>query len=465
MKQIKQPRIDLSIDELPKQYFNILSDFNKVPSEFAPPLHPATLQPVGPDDLAPLFAKELIKQEVSTEKYIPIPEPVRDIYARYRPTPLYRAVRLEEKLKTTARIYYKYEGVSPAGSHKPNTAIAQAYYNSKEGVSKLFTETGAGQWGTALAYAASFFDIDVEVFMVRVSYNQKPYRRSMMNVYGAKVHASPSNETQAGRKILAENPDHTGSLGIAISEAIEKTVTSQGTAKYSLGSVLNHVLLHQTVIGLETQKQLEKIDEKPDILIGCLGGGSNFGGFSFPFVSQKLNKKSNAEIIAVESEAAPKLTHGEVRYDFGDTGEMTPLLKMHTIGHNFVPAPIHAGGLRYHGCAPTVSHLLSNNVIKAEAYGQLEVFEAATLFSKAEGIIPAPESAHAICSAIKKARAYPRNGQLNKSEGPVIVFNLSGHGLLDLAGYDDYLANNMQNFSIDTPYIEKNLETLPQIHT
>ena len=457
-----QTRFDLSIDELPKQYFNILSDFNKVPGEFAPPLHPVTLQPVGPEDLAPLFPKELIKQEVSTDKFITIPEPVREIYARYRPSPLYRAIRLEEKLKTSAKIYYKYEGVSPAGSHKPNTAIAQAYYNSQEGVTKLFTETGAGQWGTALAYAGTFFDIDVEVFMVRVSYNQKPYRRSMMEVYGAKVHPSPSKETSVGNKLLGQNPNHPGSLGIAISEAIEKTVMSAGTAKYSLGSVLNHVLLHQTVIGLETQKQLQNIDVKPDILIGCLGGGSYFGGFSFPFVSENLNKRLNAEIIAVESTAAPKLTQGKVAYDFGDTGEMTPLIKMHTIGHKFIPAEIHAGGLRYHGAAPTVSHLLNHNIIKAEAYDQLEVFEAAALFSKAEGIIPAPESAHAVCSAIKKARQYPRNG--HASDGPNIVFNLSGHGLLDLAGYDNYLANYLENYSLDLKNIEKNLEALPKIH-
>ena len=456
---MRQTRFDLSIDEIPKQYYNVLSDFNKVPG-FAPPLHPATHEPVGPDDLAPLFAKELIKQEVSTDKYIPIPDEVREIYGRYRPSPLFRAYRLEEKLKTSAKIYYKYEGVSPAGSHKPNTAIAQAYYNAKEGVQKLYTETGAGQWGTALAYAGTFFDIDVEVFMVRVSYDQKPYRRSMIEVYGAKVHPSPSLETVVGRKILDENPDHTGSLGIAISEAIEKTATSDGKAKYSLGSVLNHVLLHQTVIGQEVQTQLDKLDVSPDIIIGCLGGGSNFGGFSFPFVGDKLNNKINPEIIAVESTAAPKLTHGKVAYDFGDTGEMTPLIKMHTIGHTFVPAPIYAGGLRYHGCAPTVSHLLDNKVISAEAYNQLEVFQAAELFSKCEGIIPAPESAHAICSTITHARKYP----LSKTQdGPTIVFNLSGHGLLDLSGYDSYLHNKLEEFQVNESEIQKNLSSLPLI--
>lgn len=456
---MKQTRFDLTIDEMPKQYYNILSDFDKVPG-FAPPLHPATLKPVGPDDLAPLFPKELIRQEVSQEKFIKIPDEVREIYARFRPTPLFRAHRLEEKLKTSAKIYYKYEGVSPAGSHKPNTAIAQAYYNAQEGVEKLYTETGAGQWGTALAYAGTFFDLDVNVYMVRISYDQKPYRRSMMEVYGAKVFASPSNTTTVGKKILAENPNNTGSLGIAISEAVEKTATSQGTAKYSLGSVLNHVLLHQTVIGQETKTQLDNLDVKPDIIIGCLGGGSNFGGFSFPFVGEKLNKKTPLEVIAVESTAAPKLTNGKVTYDFGDTGEMTPLIKMHTIGHTFIPDPIHAGGLRYHGCAPTVSHLLNNNIIKAEAYSQIPVFAAAELFAKAEGIIPAPESAHAICSAINKARQHPLS---NGSEGPTIVFNLSGHGLLDLSGYDQYLRKELQDYPINYAEIQRNLANLPSV--
>ncbi len=457
---MKQTRFDLSIDELPKQYYNILSDFDKVPG-FLPPLHPATHLPVGPDDLAPLFAKELIRQEVSTERFIQIPEEVREIYGRFRPSPLFRAYRLEEKLKTSAKIYYKYEGISPPGSHKPNTAIAQAYYNAKEGVQKLFTETGAGQWGTALAYAGTFFDIDVEVFMVRVSYDQKPYRRSMMEVYGATVHPSPSLETTVGKKILDENPDHSGSLGIAISEAIEKTIASQGSAKYSLGSVLNHVLLHQTVIGQETKTQLNKLDVQPDFIIGCFGGGSNFGGFAFPFVGDKLNNKNDVEVIAVESTAAPKLTNGKVAYDFGDTGEMTPLINMHTIGHTFVPAPIYAGGLRYHGSAPTVSHLLQNNIIKAEAYGQLDVFKSAELFSKTEGIIPAPESAHAVCSVINKARQYSNQG--SDSEGPTIVFNLSGHGLLDLSGYSEYLHNNLQDFPINQAEIERNLVSLPTI--
>ncbi|MFW9929959.1 MAG: TrpB-like pyridoxal phosphate-dependent enzyme [Candidatus Thorarchaeota archaeon] len=459
---MKPIRIDLTIDDLPRQYYNILADFDKIPSEFSPPLHPGTKQPVGPDDLAPLFPKELIRQEVSTERFIDIPEDVRDIYARYRPSPLFRARRLEEKLKTSAQIYYKYEGVSPPGSHKPNTAIAQAYYNAKEGTETLYTETGAGQWGTALAYAGQFFDINVEVFMVRISYDQKPYRRSMMQVYGAKVHPSPSNETNVGKQILSQNPDHTGSLGIAISEAIEKTVSSGGNSKYSLGSVLNHVLLHQTVIGLETKSQLSQIDVKPDILIGCLGGGSNFGGFAFPFIADKLNKKSFPEVIAVESSAAPKLTHGTVAYDFGDTAELTPLIKMYTIGHKYVPAPIHAGGLRYHGAAPTVSHLLNNNIIKAEVYGQLEVFESATLFSKYEGIIPAPESAHAICSVIKKARQFPIDNGTH--EGPIIVFNLSGHGLLDLIGYSDYMKHNLEDYPINQTEIDRNIALIPKIN-
>lgn len=425
----------------------------------APPLHPATRDPVGPNDLAPLFPKELIRQEVSTERYIDIPEPVLDVYRRYRPSPLFRAKRLEEALDTRARIYYKFEGVSPPGSHKPNTAIAQAYYNMKEGVEKLYTETGAGQWGTALAYSGAFFDIDVEVFMVRVSFDQKPFRRTLMQLFGANVHPSPSTVTEVGRRILENNPDHPGTLGTAISEAIEKTVGSENT-KYSLGSVLNHVMLHQTIIGQEAQKQFKIADDYPDIVIGCLGGGSNFGGVAFPFVADKLQGKSpDLKVIAVESNASPKLTQGTFNYDFGDASGMTPLLAMYTVGHTFVPAPVHAGGLRYHGSAPTVSHLLKNQVIEAESYSQNQAFEAGQLFTRTEGIIPAPETNHAILSAIEHARQYPRkNGE---QDGPVIFFNFSGHGLLDLLGYQKFLANDLPDYPVDLEQIKLALTHLP----
>jgi tryptophan synthase beta chain len=454
-------RIDLNIDEIPKNYYNILSDFGRLKTQMAPPLHPGTKEPIGPKDLAPLFPLELIKQEVSTEANISIPAEIRDIYARYRPTPIFRAKRLEETLKTSAKIYYKYEGVSPPGSHKPNTAIAQAYYNAKEGVEKLYTETGAGQWGTALAYAGQFFDLDIEVFMVRVSYDQKPHRRTLMEMYGANVHPSPSSVTEVGKKLLQENPEHPGSLGTAISEAIEKTVSSEN-AKYSLGSVLNHVMLHQTIIGQEAITQLNKIDVNPDIIIGCLGGGSNFAGLTFPFLKDKLRGKSpDMKVIAVESTAAPKLTHGKMKYDFGDTGQMTPLIRMYTIGHKFIPAPVHAGGLRYHGAAPTVSSLLENGMIEAEAYSQQKVFDSAKIFTRTEGIIPAPESAHAVVSTIEHARKYPiKNG----IDGPTILFNLSGHGLLDLLGYQDFLANQLQDFQINQSLIEQNLALTPEIN-
>ncbi|MFW9993736.1 MAG: TrpB-like pyridoxal phosphate-dependent enzyme [Candidatus Odinarchaeota archaeon] len=453
---MKNPnRIDLPQDELPTSYYNILADFKYLPKIMAPPLHPVTNKPVGPEDLKPLFPMELIKQEVSTQRYIPIPEEVLDIYRRYRPSPLYRAQRLEKALKTSAQIFYKYEGVSPPGSHKPNTAIAQAYYNAQEGVEKLVTETGAGQWGTALAYAGQYFDLDVEVYMVRVSYDQKPFRKTIMQLYGAEVYPSPSNKTDFGTKILKENPDHPGTLGIAISEAIERVVKTGPTAKYSLGSVLNHVLLHQTVVGLETQKQLASIDLEPDILIGCFGGGSNFSGLAFPFLKDKLEgKKKDLQVIAAESSAAPKLTKGEIRYDFGDTAGMTPLLRMHTIGHDFIPPPVHAGGLRYHGAAPAVSHLVEQGMIAAEAYTQLQIFDAAQLFAKTEGLIAAPESAHAIASAIEQAKLNPRNAG---EKGPVIVFNLSGHGLLDLVGYKEYLAGQLaSDYELEIPLISKN---------
>ncbi|MFW9855414.1 MAG: TrpB-like pyridoxal phosphate-dependent enzyme [Candidatus Thorarchaeota archaeon] len=455
---MKNPqRIDLNIEDIPRNFLNILSDFSQIPGKpsMNPPLNPATKKPVGPEDLVPLFPMELIKQEVSMDPLIPIPEEVLEIYRRYRPTPLFRATRLEKVLKTSAKIFYKYEGVSPPGSHKPNTAIAQAYYNAREGTEKLVTETGAGQWGTALAYAGTFFDLDIEVFMVKVSYEQKPFRRTLMELYGATVHPSPSVHTDVGKKILSEHPDHPGSLGTAISESIESVVRSENT-KYSLGSVLNHVLLHQTIIGQETRQQLAQIDETADILIGCLGGGSNFGGFAFPFIRDKL-RGNNPELrsIAVESTAAPKLTQGHISYDFGDTGQMTPLMYMHTLGHKFIPAPIHAGGLRYHGCAPMVTHLLKHHQIEAEAYDQMKIFEAARLFAKSEGIVPAPESAHAVASAIDHARKITENEV-------TIVFNLSGHGLLDLLGYKEFLAEKLPEYQIDKTQIIKSLEQIPQ---
>jgi tryptophan synthase beta chain len=453
-----QQRIDLSIEDIPKNFLNILADFPRIPGKppINPPLHPATKEPVGPDDLAPLFPMGLIKQEVSMDPLIPIPEEVVEIYRKFRPTPLFRATRLEKVLKTSAKIFYKYEGVSSPGSHKPNTAIAQAYYNAREGTEKLVTETGAGQWGTALAYAGLFFDLEIEVFMVKVSYEQKPFRRTLMELYGATVHSSPSILTDVGKMILSENPDHPGSLGTAISESIETAVRSENT-KYSLGSVLNHVLLHQTVIGQETRQQLAQIDETADILIGCLGGGSNFGGFAFPFIRDKL-RGQNPELraIAVESTAAPKLTQGQISYDFGDTGQMTPLIYMHTLGHKFIPAPVHAGGLRYHGCAPTMTHLLRYHQIEAEAYSQMKIFEAAQLFTKSEGIVPAPESAHAVASAIDHARE-------NADNEVTIVFNLSGHGLLDLLGYKEFLAEELPEFQIDKTQIMKSLEQIPQV--
>lgn len=454
----KKIRIDLPLEEIPKQYYNLLPDLSNLNVPMAPALHPLTKEPAGPEDFAPLFPMELIKQEVSQDRYIDIPEEVREIYMRYRPSPLYRATRFEEALKTNARIYFKYEGVSPPGSHKPNTAIAQAYYNAKEGTEKLYTETGAGQWGTALAYAGQFFDIDVEVFMVRISYDQKPFRRTMMHLFGANVHPSPSTLTNVGREIIKSKSDHPGSLGIAISEAIEKVVTTDNS-KYSLGSVLNHVLTHQSIIGLETQEQLKIAEEEADIVIGCLGGGSNFGGMAFPFVRDNLTKNKKTELIAVESTAAPKMTHGIKAYDYGDSSGMTPLIDMYTLGHKYVPAPIHAGGLRYHGAAPTVSTLLKNNIIKAECYPQLDSFGAAHLFAQTEGLIPAPETSHAIKSVIQQARKYPSNG--NKQDGPVIVFCFSGHGYLDLLGYEKFLANQLENYPVDQQAINNSLQHLP----
>jgi tryptophan synthase beta chain len=435
----QQHRFVLPESALPTHFYNIAAD---LPTPLPPPLHPATREPIGPEALAPLFPMELIRQEVSTERFIEIPEPVREVYRIYRPTPLLRAIGLEKLLDTPAHIYYKYEGVSPSGSHKPNTAIAQAYYNKQEGVTRLVTETGAGQWGSALAFASSLFGIEAKVFMVKVSYQQKPYRRSMIAGFGASVVASPSEETNAGRGVLAEDPESSGSLGIAIAEAVEVAAGREDT-NYALGSVLNHVLLHQTVVGQEAMAQMEMAGEYPDIVIGCAGGGSNFGGLAFPFMRERLTGERQTRFLAVEPASCPSLTKGEYRYDFGDSVGMTPLLKMHTLGHEFRPAPIHAGGLRYHGMAPLVSHLYELGFLEARAYPQNPCFEAALQFARTEGIFPAPESSHAIRAAIDEAVAAREAG-----EDRVILFNLSGHGYFDMAAYDAYLAGEL----VDTAY-------------
>jgi len=444
----------LNESDIPKFYYNILAD---LPEPLPPVLHPGTKQPIGPDDLAALFPMELILQEVSSERFIEIPEEVRNAYKIWRPTPLIRAFNLEKYLDTPAKIYYKYEGTSPSGSHKPNTAIAQAFYNKKAGVKRLTTETGAGQWGSALAFAGSLFDIEVKVFMVRVSYNQKPYRRIMMESYGARVIPSPSEETNSGRKILSDNVDHPGTLGIAISEAVEVAATNDDT-NYSLGSVLNHVMLHQTIIGLEAKKQFEMAGDKPDILIGCVGGGSNFAGFTFPFIGEILKGKTNYRVIAVEPAACPSLTLGKYTYDFGDTAHLTPLIKMHSLGSTFIPPRIHAGGLRYHGMAPTVSFLKEKGFIEAVAVEQNECFKAGLIFAKSEGIIPAPESTHAIKVAIDEALRCKENG-----ESKVIAFNLSGHGNFDLQAYDDYLSNRLNNNKLDENQLKASMEAIPVV--
>ena len=439
--------------KMPQAWYNILAD---IPVAVPPVLHPGTKQPVGPDDLEPLFPMALIGQEVSTERYIEIPEPVRDVYRLYRPSPLFRAHRLEKALDTPARIYYKYEGVSPVGSHKPNTAIAQAFYNKEEGVNKIATETGAGQWGSALAMACSFFDIECTVFMVKVSYQQKPYRRSVMETFGAKVYASPTVLTKAGQAILKQDPDTPGSLGIAISEAVEIAAEGADT-KYSLGSVLNHVLLHQTIVGEETLLQFDLADDYPDVVIGCVGGGSNFAGLAFPFLRERFNGKET-RFLAVEPEACPTITRGLYAYDFGDTAQMTPLVKMHTLGHTFIPAGIHAGGLRYHGMAPLICALVRGGYIEAQAYIQNPVFESAVTFARAEGIVAAPESAHAIHAAILEALDARERG-----EERVVLFNLSGHGLLDLSAYDAYLAGDLKDYKYPQEEIEEALKSLPVV--
>jgi len=441
-------------DRIPKFWYNILAD---LPGPMAPVLHPGTLKPITPDDLLTLFPMDLILQEVSLEREIEIPEEVRRVYRHWRPAPLYRARRLEKALDTPARIYYKYEGVSPVGSHKPNTAVPQAYYNKIAGTTRLTTETGAGQWGSALAMACSFFGLECKVYMVRVSYNQKPYRRALMETFGAEVVASPSLETAAGRAILKETPNSTGSLGIAISEAVE--VAAQNPAiHYALGSVLNHVLLHQTIIGLEALEQMEMADDYPDVIVGCTGGGSNFSGIAFPFIGKKLRGERNVRVIAVEPTACPSLTKGRFAYDFGDTAHLTPLVKMHTLGSTFIPPGIHAGGLRYHGMAPLVSHLLDLGVIEATAVEQLDAFAAGLKFARAEAILPAPEANHAVATTIQEALRCKQEGKAR-----TILFNLCGHGHFDMQSYIDYAAGKLQNYAYPDQEIAMALAGLPAV--
>lgn len=451
----KSIRVFLDVDEIPDRWYNIQAD---LPKPLDPPLNPATHKPIGPEDLSRIFPMSLIKQEVSRDKWITIPEEIREVYTLWRPTPLQRAIRLEKALDTPAKIYFKNESVSPPGSHKPNTSVAQAYYNKQEGVERLTTETGAGQWGSALSFACNLFDLECTVYMVKVSYEQKPYRKSLMHVWGAEVIPSPSNRTNAGRKILKDDPNSLGSLGIAISEAVEDAVTHDKT-KYSLGSVLNHVLMHQTVVGLETKEQLKKIDVKPDILIGCVGGGSNFAGFCFPFLEEKI-KGRNKELraIAVEPTACPTLTKGPYCYDFGDTAETTPLMKMYTLGHTFVPPGIHAGGLRYHGDAPLLCAVYNQGFMEAVAYHQNPVFEAAVMFARTEGILPAPESAHAIKAVIDEAIKCKKTG-----ESKNIVFNLSGHGHFDLSAYDAYLAGKLEDKDYPQEKLDEALKRIPTV--
>ncbi|HEX7568714.1 MAG TPA: TrpB-like pyridoxal phosphate-dependent enzyme [Anaerolineaceae bacterium] len=445
-----QTRFMLSENDVPRFWYNINADSPVPPT---PVLHPGTKEPITPEFLSVLFPMDIILQEISTERFIQIPEPVREIYKLYRPTPLIRARRLELALGTPAHIYYKYEGVSPAGSHKLNTAIPQAYYNKMAGTHALTTETGAGQWGSALAMACKFFDIALEVYMVKVSYNQKPYRRFLMETYGAQVFASPSDRTHAGQSILAQDPNSPGSLGVAISEAVEVAATSNGAKKYSLGSVLNHVLLHQSVIGEESLKQMDMAGEYPDVVIGCVGGGSNFSGIAFPFLRENLKNGKRTRLVAVEPTAAPSLTRGIYAFDYGDTAQMAPIVKMHTLGHDFIPSPIHAGGLRYHGMAPTLSALYDAGLISAVAVRQKAVFDAAVQFAHAEGILPAPESAHAIRTAIDEALEAKALG-----EKRVILFNLSGHGHFDLSAYDAYNTGQLEDY--DFP--EEAIATIPQ---
>ncbi len=452
----RQTKFVLDESRIPRSWYNIAADLPAGVTPF-PPLHPATLQPIGPDDLAPLFPMALIGQEVSGEREIEIPEPVRDAYRLYRPSPLYRAHRLEKALDTPAHIYYKYEGVSPAGSHKPNTALAQAFYNKDAGVKRIATETGAGQWGSAMAFAGAMFGLEVKVYMVRASYDQKPYRRILMETYGAEVVASPSLTTNYGRSVLGETPDSPGSLGMAISEAVEDAATRDDT-KYALGSVLNHVLLHQTVIGQEAIEQMGMAGESPDVVIGCTGGGSNFAGLTFPFLGRNFREGATHRIIACEPEAAPSLTRGVYAYDFGDTGKMAPIVKMHTLGADFIPEPIHAGGLRYHGMSPLVSLLKEHDLIEARSVHQRASFEAGVAFARAEGILPAPEPTHAIRVAMDEALAAREAG-----EARVILFNLCGHGHFDLSAYERYLQGDLEDYEYPLDRVQAALAALPVV--
>ncbi len=447
-------KILLDESEIPTHWYNVIPD---LPAPPPPPLHPGTHEPIGPEALAPLFPMALILQEVSSDSYIEIPQEVRDVYALWRPSPLYRAKRLEEHLDTPAKIYFKYEGVSPAGSHKPNTAVPQAFYNAAAGVKRLTTETGAGQWGSALAFACAQYGIDLEVWQVAASFLQKPYRASMMRTWGATVHSSPSDLTEAGRAILAQNPDSPGSLGIAISEAVEAAMADEET-KYALGSVLNHVLLHQTVIGEEALLQLAKTGDTPDLIVGCTGGGSNFAGLFFPFLREKLAGKMDPQILAVEPEACPSLTKGEYRYDFGDVAGMTPLMKMHTLGHDFVPDPIHAGGLRYHGMSPLISHMYELDLFDAEAINQTASFAAGVTFARTQGIVPAPEPTVAIAAAIREAEACRETG-----EEKVILTALCGHGHFDMAAYDAYFAGELTDYAYPTDKIADAMSRVPVV--
>ncbi len=445
----------LSESQMPRAWYNIVPD---LPRPLPPVLHPATQKPVGPDDLAPLFPMSLILQEVSQDRYIEIPAPVRRVYAQWRPSPLFRARRLEQALDTPARIYYKYEGGSPVGSHKPNTAVPQVFYNKEAGIKKISTETGAGQWGSSLAMAGAFFGVEIEVFMVRVSYEQKPFRRSMMHTYGATVHASPTNLTEAGRAVLAKDPNTPGSLGIAISEAVEVAAKSGGKVKYSLGSVLNHVMLHQTIVGEEALLQMALADDYPDVVIGCVGGGSNMAGLIMPFIREAREKKLNTRFLAAEPAACPSMTRGVYAYDFGDTVGLTPLVKMHTLGHDFIPPGIHAGGLRYHGMSPLMSFLHEEGIVEAQAYHQNGVFEAAVLFARQEGIVPAPESAHAIRAAINEALEAKQAGQER-----VILFNLSGHGHFDMYSYDKYFEGLLEDYDYPAEAIADAQTRMPKV--
>jgi tryptophan synthase beta chain len=450
-------KILLEENEIPKQWYNIVPD---LPRPLPPFIDAATKQP-GVGIVPRIFPKEIIGQEISQERWIDIPEEVREVYRIWRPSPLFRAIGLEKALKTPAKIYYKYEGVSPAGSHKPNTAVPQAYYNMKEGTKRLSTETGAGQWGSALAFAAMMFGLKATVYMVRASYDQKPYRKMMMNAFGAECFASPSNKTEAGRKILAEDPDNKGSLGIAISEAVEDALVNEEETNYAIGSVFNHVCLHQTVEGLEAKKQLEMVDDYPDVVYGCIGGGSSFSGLMWPFYHDKVAKKAPKEtkFVATEATACPKVTKGQYQYDHGDTAKLTPLVPMHTIGHDFIPAPIHAGGLRYHGIAPTISVLVQEKQMTTEAFNQIEVFDAAKLFIQTEGIIPAPEPSHAIKGAINEALRCKKTG-----EAKTILFVLCGHGYFDMAAYDEYFNGNLQPYEYPAEKVEESMKKLHKLY-